>query len=101
MENESVAVAADIALEEEVSEQTVELPGEDASTDQIESELEGCSNCGQLQNEMGILRNQVKSLQGKLDEHRKEKQKIKRRLSKYFIYHHFTGLFVMNGRSEF
>lgn len=33
------------------------LPGEDALTDQVESELEGCINYGQLKNEIYILRN--------------------------------------------
>ena len=47
-----------------------------------------------------MLRNQVKSLQAKLGVHRKDKKKINLRLSEYFIYHHFTGLFVMNGRNE-
>ena len=42
----------------------------------------------------------MKLLQAKLGEHRKEKKKIKLRLSEYFIYHHFTGLFVMNRRNE-
>ena len=100
--SECVAVVLE---EEEVSEvrqvKTVELPEEEVSTVEAESEIEGCSNCGELQNEIRMLRNQVMSLQGKLGEHRKEKKKIKRRLSEYFIYHHFTGLFVMNGRNEF
>ena len=106
VENQSSSECVAVALEEEeVSEvrqvKTVELPEEEASTVEVESEIEGCSNCGELQNEVRMLRNQVKSLQGKLGEHRKEKKKIKRRLSKYFIYHHFTGLFLMNGRNEF
>ena len=54
---------------------TVEPPDEEASTVEVESEIEGCSNCGELQNEIRVLRNQVKSLQGKLGEHRKEKKK--------------------------
>ena len=106
VENQSSSECVAVALEEEeVSEvrqvKIVELPEEEASTVEVESEIEGCSNCGELQNEIRMLRNQVKSLQGKLGEHRKEKKKIKRRLSKYFIYHHFTGLFLMNGRNEF
>ena len=105
IENQSSSECVAVALEEEeVSEvrqvKTVELPEEEASTVEVESEIEGCSNCGELQNEVRMLRNQVKSLQGKLGEHRKEKKMIKRRLSKYFIYDHFTGLFVMNGRNE-
>ena len=103
IENQSSSECVAVALEEEeVSEvrqvKIVELPEEEASTVEVESEIEGCSNCGELQNEIRMLRNQVKSLQGKLGEHRKEKM-IKRRLSKYFIYDHFTGLFVMNGRN--
>ena len=78
--SECVAVAA---AAEEVSEvrqvKTVELPEEEASTVEVEREIEGSSNCGELQNEIRILRNQVKSLQGKLSEHRKEKKKIKRK----------------------
>ena len=106
IENQSSSECVAVALEEEeVSEvrqvKTVELPEEEASTVEVESEIEGCSNCGNYKNnEVRMLRNQVKSLQGKLGEHRKEKKMIKRRLSKYFIYDHFTGLFVMNGRNE-
>ena len=107
VENQSSSECVAVALEEEeVSEvrqvKIVELPEEEASTVEVESEIEGCSNCGNYKNnEVRMLRNQVKSLQGKLGEHRKEKKKIKRRLSKYFIYHHFTGLFLVNGRNEF
>lgn len=106
VENQSSSECVAVAVEEEeVSEvrqvKTVELPEEEASTVEVENEIEGCSKYGELKNEVRMLQNQVKSLQCKLGEHRKEKKKIKRRLSKYFIYHHFTGLFFMNGRNEF
>ena len=52
-----------------------ELLGISAATKHSGSvdEREDCSNCGRLQNELWILRNQVNSLQGKLSDHRKEK----------------------------
>ena len=106
VENQSSSECVAVAVEEEeVSEvrqvKTVKLPKDEASTVEVESKIKGCSNCGELQNEIRMLRNQVKLLQGKLGEHRKEKKMIKQRLSEYFSYHHFTGLFVMNGRNEF
>ena len=58
--SEGVVVAANIEQEDfsEVAKVDMEtLPGEDASTDQVESELEGCINYGQLKNEIYILRN--------------------------------------------
>ena len=58
--SEGVVVAANIEHEDfsEVAKVDMEtLPGEDASTDQVESELEGCINYGQLKNEIYILRN--------------------------------------------
>ena len=54
--SECVAVAAE---EEEVSEvrqiKTVELPEEEASTVEVESNIEGCRNCGEVQNEIRML----------------------------------------------
>lgn len=54
--SECVAVAAE---EEEVSEvrqvKTVELLEEEASTVEVESNIEGCSNCGEVQNEIRML----------------------------------------------
>lgn len=86
-ETESAAESGlqSVDLPQEVAENisTEQDPAKNTSTT---AETEDCGNCIYLNNELRKLKNQVKMLQGKLSEHRKEKKAIKRQLGKYVFF---------------
>ena len=55
-------------------------------SDRSGTENEDCSNCSQTKNQIRKLTNQVKTLQTKLNDHRKNRKRTKRWLGKSFYY---------------